>query len=461
MTDAAARACLAAAWRAGIAAAHGETVLRRDSWLEGDQWVLALQGRECRVPLPPRGGAGRLRLVGAGKAVASLARGAESVLGDRLDDGLVVVKHGHAEALERCRSLEAGHPWPDVASARAAGEVLEFVSRSSPEDLYVVLLTGGASALLAGAAPGLTLGDKIAFTKALVRSGATIQQINAVRRHLSTVKGGRLARALYPARSVTLAISDVPGDDPATIGSGPTVADPSSFADALRILDVHAPLEPVPPAVRAHLEAGARGEVQETPKPGDPVFERSGFVLVATLRDALEAAAAAARAAGCDVVSWPAPLVGDAHATAREFASRLRELASGRRAGAPPLVLVAGGETTLQVRGGGQGGRCQEMAVVAAVELAGARGLTLLAAGTDGTDGPTDAAGGYADGATLARIRRAGLDPVARLADNDCHRLLEAAGDLYVSGPTGTNVTDLLLGIAVTAGGSPRAGRLA
>ncbi len=460
MSPDAARAQLAAAWRAGVAAVHGETLLRAASRLEADHWCLELRGREWRIALPPGAGGGRLRLLGAGKAAASLARGAEAVLGERLDAGLVVVKHGHAEPLARCRLIEAGHPLPDADSARAADAMLGFVGRSSSADLHLVLLSGGASALLAAPAPGLSLEDKVAVSRLLVGCGATIQQINVVRRHLSRIKGGQLARVLAPARSVTLAISDVLGDDPVAIGSGPTVADPSTYADALAILDGFGLGTAVPPAVLRHLRAGACGHIAETPKPGDPALARADFAVLAALGDALAAATGAARRAGCEVVEWDGPLDGDTHARAREFVRRLRELAAVRRAGAPPLLLVAGGETTLRLRGSGRGGRCQEFAAVAAAELEDVPGLTVLAAGTDGTDGPTTAAGAFADAGTLRRAQAAGLDPAALLAANDTHRLLAASGDLFVTGPTGTNVMDLALGMAITARGSPAGCRL-
>ena len=450
-----ARAGLVAAWRAAVAAVHGETLLTRASRLEGGVWHVELPDRQWQVPLPALRRGGRLRVIGAGKAAASLARGVEAVLGARIDDGLVIVKHGHAEFLRHCRQLEAGHPLPDAASARAAAAVFDFVGKPLAADLYVVLLTGGASSLLASPAAGLTLEDKSAVTRLLVASGANIAEINIVRRHLSRIKGGQLARALAPASSITLAISDVLGDEPAAIGSGPTVPDPSSFADALAVLERYQLEARIPPAALRHLRQGVGGGVPETPKPSDRAFANARFAVVATLGDAVTAACREARAAGYEVVPFGRWLEGDAHARAREFARRLRALADGRAPGAPPLMLVAGGETTLQVRGPGQGGRNQEFAVIVAQELAGSEGLSVLAAGTDGTDGPTDAAGGFADGGTIPRALAAGLDPVAILRGNDTHRLLRASGDLFLTGPTGTNVMDLVLGVAQPAGGSP------
>jgi len=456
VNPAASRANLVAAWRAGVAAVHGETLLRDHSHIDGNDWCIELPERQWRVPLPDAGRGGRLRVLGAGKAAASLARGVESVLGPRITDGLVVVKHGHMEPLRRCRQVEAGHPLPDAGSARAAAAVFDFVGRPHPSDLYVVLLTGGASALLAAPADGLELEDKIAVTRLLVASGASIAQVNVVRRHLSRIKGGQLARALTPATSMTLAISDVLGDDPAAIGSGPTVPDPSTFADALEVLGRFGLECRIPEAALRHLQAGAAGAIPETPKPTARVFATARFAVVATLADAAAAAARQATAAGYEVVPFRPWLEGDTHSQAREFATRLRGLAAARPAGAPPLMLVGGGETTLEVHGAGAGGRNQEFVVVVAQELAGTTGLSVLAAGTDGTDGPTVAAGGFADGQTRSRAVAAGLDPAAILRDNDTYRLLQATGDLFITGPTGTNVTDLVLGVAETADGSPR-----
>lgn len=448
---------LVAAWQAGVAAVHGETLLRRHSRLDGDHWCLELPGRSLRWRLPRRD-VGRLRVIGAGKAAASLARGLEAVLGERISDGLVVVKHGHAEPLRRCRVLEAGHPDPDAGSAAAADALLHFVGGSSADDVYLVVLTGGSSALLAAPALGLALEDKARVSSLLMSRGATIQQLNVVRRHLSRIKGGQLARAMWPAASLTLAISDVLGDDPATIGSGPTVPDGSTYGDAWSILEEFQVTSLLPQAVVEHLQRGVQGAQAETPKPDDPALARADFVVVASLEDALRATADAGGRAGLQVFRTDEPLRGDTRQCARAFACRLRELAAARRETDPPLLLVAGGETTVKLRGEGRGGRCQEFAAVAAEALRGSSGLTLLAAGTDGTDGPTGVAGAFADGGTLARAMQRGVELDAALATSDSGRLLEAAGDLFTTGPTGTNVMDLVLGIAVTAEGSPRAG---
>jgi hydroxypyruvate reductase len=442
-----ARQLLSDCFAAAVQAVHGETLLRDHSRIVAGRWCFESGGLRTDWPLPDPAGPGRVRVFGAGKAAASMARGLEAVLGERFCDGLVVVKHGHGEALRKVRVVEGGHPLPDASSEAAAQALLAAIGTSNADDCCFVLLSGGASAVLAAPAAGVTLADKRQVTQTLVASRATIQQINTVRRHLSSIKGGQLARRLAPARVLTLAISDVAGDDLAAIGSGPTVADPTTYADALAVLVEHGLLERIAPRAREHLERGLRGEISDTPKPDELLWRRNGYRIIAGLDAALDAAAAFARSTGCEVRRHERALVGDTHARAAEVAALLQSLARERRTGGPPLMFIAGGETTLEVRGAGLGGRNQEFAVVAARELAGCDGVSLLAAGTDGTDGPTHAAGGFADGGTLARARQRGIDPATALRDNDSMRCLDAAGDLFVTGPTGTNVTDLVLAL--------------
>jgi glycerate-2-kinase len=316
-----------------------------------------------------------------------------------------------------------------------------------------VLLSGGASALCASPAPGLTLADKDSVLRALMRAGATIAELNTVRKHLSALKGGRLAAALMAAPGatrdattalptlLTLAVSDVQGDDPAIIGSGPTVPDPTTFGDALEVLRRHALIERLPPAVRQHLEAGVAGYISETPKPGRQGDSTGAYAVIATLDDALEAIAQAAASVGAPrVLSLGRVLYGAVDAHAAQLAAMLRQ-----HRGEAPLLLVAGGEPVVRVSGEGRGGRAQELALRLAVELEGESGITVLVAGTDGRDGPTEAAGAFADGGTLARARKAGCDPRAALERNDSNRALGAAGDLFTTGPTGTNVADVVV----------------
>ncbi len=389
------------------------------------------------LPVPPRG---RTIVVGAGKAAAAMARAVETQWPGPLS-GIVVTRYGHGVPCERIEVIEAAHPVPNAAGTAAAERILASVTGLGRDDLVLCLISGGASALMALPAPGVTLADKRAVTQALLRSGATIGEINCVRKHLSAIKGGRLAAAAAPARVVTLAISDVPGDDPAVIGSGPTVADPSTFAQARAVLAAHA-ITP-PPAVATHLAAG----LDETPKPGDVRLERNRFVLVATPEGALEAAAHAAREAGVTPVILSDRIEGEAREVARVHAAIARQVAAGRfRVGALtlrlPAVLLSGGETTVTVRGHGRGGRNAEFLLALALALDGHPAIHALACDSDGIDGTEENAGAIAGPATGARARQLGLDLTALLADNDAWSAFHALGDLVTTGPTRTNVND-------------------
>lgn len=387
------------------------------------------------LPAPPRG---RCIVIAAGKAAAAMARTVEDCWpgdGGQLE-GFAVTRYGHGVSCQRIEVIEAAHPVPDAAGLAAAQRALASVRGLTADDLVLVLLSGGGSALLALPADGVSLADKQAVTRALLKSGAAIDEINCVRKHLSAIKGGRLACAAAPARVLTLAISDVPGDDASVIASGPTVPDATTCADALAILDRRGVR--APPAVRALLAAGTT----ETPKPGDGRFEGASTRIVATAGDALAAAAAAARAAGY------APLVlGDAiEGEAREVARVLGGIAlSCARNGVPlaaPCVLLSGGETTVTVRGQGRGGRNAEFLLALALALGGHGRIHAIACDTDGIDGSEDNAGALLAPDTLARARAAGLDARGRLADNDAWGFFAALGDLVVTGPTRTNVND-------------------
>lgn len=371
---------------------------------------------------------GRTVVVGAGKAAAAMALSFEQQWDQQLE-GAVVTRHGSALGSERIEIMQARHPVPDEGSERAARRMLELVGGLGADDLVVALISGGASSLMALPAAGLTLDDKLAVNRALLRSGATITEMNCVRRHLSAIKGGRLARAAAPARLVTLAISDVPGDDPAAIGSGPTVADPTTYADARAIVDKYR-LE-----LPARVVASLASEADETPKPGDPAFARSSFTLIATPAMALEAAASIARAAGLNVVVLGDALEGEAREVAREHA-RLA------RAAKPGTLILSGGELTVTIRGDGSGGPNTEYALALALALDGADGIWGLAADTDGIDGAGDNAGALVRPDTLARWRAAGIDADAYLRNNDSYRAFAAVGDLVVTGPMQTNVND-------------------
>jgi glycerate 2-kinase len=386
------------------------------------------------LPAPPKG---RTIVVGAGKAAAKMARAVEDHWAGPLT-GLVVTRYGHGVPCRRIEVIEAAHPVPDAAGQNAAKRILAMVKGLSADDLVICLLSGGASSLLALPAPGITLEDKQMVTRELLRSGATIAEINCVRKHLSAVKGGRLAVAAFPAPIASFAISDVPGDDPAVIGSGPTVADPTTFAEARRIFTKYM-LSP-PPAVATHLHRAAG----ETPKPGDARLAKASYRLIATPREALAAAAQAARDAGATPLILGDAIEGEARQVAVEQAALARQAAPG-------TVLLSGGETTVTVLGKGRGGRNTEFLLALALALDGAPDIYALAADTDGTDGTEDNAGAFIDPDSLLRARLKGLDPAALLADNDAWSLFAATGDLLITGPTFTNVNDFRA-IVVTGG---------
>ncbi len=373
------------------------------------------------LPPPP---AGRTLVLGAGKAAAAMALAVEEHMPDPLQ-GLVITRHGHGLPCRRVEVVEAAHPVPDADGETAARRMLALAERAGAGDLVLFLVSGGASALLSLPGPGVTLADKRAVTRALLRSGAPIAEMNCVRKHLSAIKGGRLAVAAAPARVLTLAISDVPGDDPAVIGSGPTVADPTTSEQAREILRRH----------RIPVPATLSDDGAETPKPGDPRLRLVETRVVATARASLEAAAETARAAGFRPRILGDAIEGEAREVARDHARLAREARPG-------TVLISGGETTVTVRGRGRGGRNAEYLLALAIECAGAPGIWAIACDTDGIDGTEDNAGCLLAPDTLARAAALGLDAPAMLEDNDAYGFFAALGDLVVTGPTRTNVND-------------------
>jgi hydroxypyruvate reductase len=391
---------------------------------------------------------GRLALVAAGKAASAMARAAEQALGGASFEAVAVDSSAGAP-LARTRLLLARHPVPDERGLKAALEVEALARGLGRGDLLVLLLSGGASALLPAPAEGIGLDDKAAVTTLLMRAGATIHELNTVRKHLSRLKGGGLARAAAPARVAALVLSDVVGDDLATIASGPAVPDPTTFADAVEVLRRRGVLETAPAAVRERLEQGARGALPETPKPGDPVFARVSHAIVGSNRLSLEAAAREGRRQGLRPVVLTSRLQGEAREAARVLVAVLRDGAASVRS-RRPACLLAGGETTVTVEGQGRGGRNQELVTAAAEPLADFRAPAVVASlATDGIDGHSDAAGGGVDDRTLARAEALGLAaPSTFLADNDSERFLAPLGDLIVTGPTGTNVVDLTVLLA-------------
>jgi hydroxypyruvate reductase len=390
----------------------------------------------------------RVLAVGAGKAAYPMALALEQTLGTRLAGGLVVTKDGHVPSpneLESIQIMQAGHPLPDERGLQAAGEMTRLLQSAGRDDLVFCLISGGGSALLTAPVPGISLADLQQLTAQLLYCGAPIQRINGLRKHLETLKGGGLARLAAPARAIALILSDVVGDPLDAIASGPTVPDPTTFADAWEVLAHYGLLASAPPAILAHLQRGLRGELPETLKPGDPVFERVSNQLVGS--NALAANAAAAKARG---LGWNASvLTTRQEGEARQVGAALAQLAQRVRSTGNPLsapaCLILGGETTVTVRGSGKGGRNQEVALGAAAGLAGLPDVLVAALASDGGDGPTDAAGAVANGLTLARAAALGLNAGAALDQNDAYPFFDALGDLLRPGPTRTNVNDLLL----------------
>ncbi len=406
-----------------------------------DVAVAAASPGQCLAPhlerLEPA--RGRTIVVGAGKAAAAMARTVEEVLGGppkSMLEGLFVTREKHGLPLSWIECVEARHPVPDERGLAAAGRIVQLLRNLSPDDRVIALISGGGSALLSAPAPGLSLLDKQSVNRALLASGAPIGAMNVVRKHLSAIKGGQLAIAARPARLVGYLISDVPGDDPGVIASGPTVADASTYADALAVLARYR-IDP-PPAVLNHLREGAAGRIAETPKPGDPRLDHVLTTMVVTPAKALDAAATAASAAGFRPILLGDALEGLSRDLAARHAGLIRDLARrGER-----IAVISGGETTVEVTGNGSGGRDVEYLLALAIGLDGLADVWSLAADTDGVDGAAEIAGARISPDTLTRAKARGIDAAARLADNDCHGFFQALGDSIVTGPTRTNVND-------------------
>ena len=385
----------------------------------------------------------RLHIVGAGKASAPMAQAVEDLLGDKIDSGLIIVKDGYALPTRKIQIAEGGHPIPDSRGVQASTAIIRLVEDATSEDLILCLFSGGASALLSAPAQSISLQDKQWATELLLNCGAKIQEINAIRKHASKLKGGRLAQLADPAQVVSLILSDVIGDPIDSIASGPTAPDPTTFADCLAIIERYDLSAKMPLALIRLLEAGRNGMLDETPKPGDSMFAKVQNVVVGNNRTALSAAKEKAKALGYRTLLLSRSVEGENAQAALFHTAIAKEI---RDTGLPvsgPACVVSGGETTVNVRGGGLGGRNQEFVTSAAIEIANLQGVVILSAGTDGTDGPTDAAGGIVDGTTVSRAQKQGLEAAEYLRRNDCYHFLSALGDLVVTGPTFTNVMDI------------------
>ncbi|MFN8524326.1 MAG: glycerate kinase [Chloroflexota bacterium] len=414
----------------------GEAVRRA---LRRDGHRLSLDGREydlrsCR----------RVIVVGAGKASAPMAAAVEDVLGSVVSGGLVVVKYGHTARTTRVTLREAGHPIPDEAGAAGTAEIAQMLGTTAEDDLVIVVISGGGSALLSLPAEGISLADIQRTTDLLLREGATINELNTVRKHLDSVKGGGLARLAQPARLIALVLSDVVGNPLDVIASGPTVPDASTFEDACTIVDRLGVWDRLPTSVARRLRAGRGGSLPDTPKDGDPMFERTQTVVVGSNTIAAEAAIAEARRRGLNALLLSTYVEGEAREVAKVVAALAREERAEARPLPLPCCLVLGGETTVHVRGQGVGGRNQELALAAAEKISGLPDVIIAALATDGNDGPCDAAGALVDGQTIARARALDIDPDHHLADNDAYNFFGPLGDLLLTGPTNTNVNDLL-----------------
>jgi hydroxypyruvate reductase len=382
-------------------------------------------------------------LIGTGKASASMARTMEDLLTDRISSGVITTKLGHRLPLKRTELIEAGHPIPDQNGLEGAHRIRSLLKNSGPEDLVLVVLSGGGSALLPLPVEGITLEEKQEVTQLLLDCGADIMEINTVRKHISQIKGGWLARWAYPSTVLAFILSDVVGDPLDVIGSGPTVPDPSTFEDAWEILRKYSLIREVAPAIQKHLQLGREGRVQETPKPGESAFERVHNILMGSNILALRAAQQEASSHGFHTLILSSSIVGETREVARFHAAIAKEVMTSGNPIPKPACIISGGETTVTIRGRGRGGRNQEFALAGALEIQGLETVVLLSGGTDGTDGPTDAAGAVADHTTVKRALAMGLHPKAHLEGNDAYPFFEKLGDLLITGPTQTNVMDV------------------
>ena len=427
-----------AIFQSALEAVDPEEAVRRHLRIEGE--TLSLEGRRYDL-----GACERILVVGAGKAVAPMAKALEDMLGDRIDSGVLVVKDGHGLPLKKIRVREASHPVPDERGVSGTLEILKLLESAGPRDLVLCLISGGASALLIAPAEGVSLPDKQATTRSLLACGATIHEINTIRKHLSRAKGGQLVRAAHPAGVLSLILSDVVGDDLDVIGSGPTVPDRSSFQDTMDIFKRYEIWDSIPAPVRERVSQGVRGAQPETPKPSDPAFEGCAQVLVGSCLRALAAAAESAERLGYRSLILSSKIEGEAREVAKALAAIGKEVLSSGHPLKPPACILTGGETTVTLQGDGRGGRNQEFVLASALALDGTDRVVVLAGGTDGTDGPTDAAGALADGLTIRKAKALGMDPHAFLKRSDSYHFFKPLDDLIITGPTRTNVMDVYM----------------
>lgn len=427
-----------AIFQAGLRAVEPAAAVQRFVRREGE--VLMIDDRPYDL-----NGFRNLLVVGAGKAACPMAANLEAILQERLTGGLVIVKYGHLAPLKKIQVQEAGHPVPEPAGLQGTRKMLDLLAKAGKDDLVICVLSGGGSALLPLPSAGITLEEKQASTRLLLACGASINEINAVRKHISRVKGGQLARAAYPAILVSLILSDVIGDPLEVIASGPTVPDSTTFQDVQMIVEKYKLEDQLPLSVKKQIENGLAGKAPETPKPGDPIFAQTQNLIVGSNRQAIEAAREEARKRNYQTMILSSFVEGETREVARVHAAIAKEIRNSGNPLPPPACVISGGETTVTLRGNGLGGRNQEFVLAAAMDIAGLSDVVIMSAGTDGTDGPTNAAGAIGDGETKQRAEALGLSPRAYLTNNDSYHFFEKLGDLLMTGPTNTNVMDLRL----------------
>jgi hydroxypyruvate reductase len=424
-----------------LSAVDPSKILKESIRIEGDHLSIKMEGDSERIFDLKR--FHRIFLAGTGKASTSMAHAIEELFGDRVTKGVVTTKYGHLLPLKQTQIIEAGHPIPDRKGYEGAGKIQRLLKESGPDDLVIFLLSGGASALLPFPADGIDLKEKQEVTQLLLDSGADIKEINTVRKHISRMKGGWVAKWAYPSTVIAFILSDVVGDRLDAIGSGPTVPDPSTFEAALEILKKYDLLNEVAPSVRKHLQSGKEGKVEETPKPGEAVFERVSNILIGSNILALREAKREAESLGFNAIILSSSIEGETREASRFLTAVAKEVISSGNPVPRPACILSGGETTVTIKGKGRGGRNQEFALAGALEISGIEKIVLLSGGTDGTDGPTDASGALADHTTVQRAETIGLTPNAHLENNDAYPFFQKLGDLLITGPTHTNVMDV------------------
>jgi len=420
----------------GLQAVEPGTAVKKHCRIEDDQLMIHNWNYNLRRY-------NRIFVIGAGKAAAPMASALEDILGDRITGGIINVKYDHVAELKRVKLIEAGHPLPDTNGQRGAQEILQLAKDATIDDLVLCLISGGGSALLPLPFPGISLTDKQEAIRVLLSCSATIHEINTIRKHTSLLKGGRLSQAAYPATLVSLILSDVVGDDLDVIASGPTVPDSSTFSECMDVFSKYNIIDKLPDAILKHIQDGADGKVSETPKDDGPAFAKTRNLIIGSNIETIMAAKHEAKSLGYNVLVLSSMIEGETQHVARVHGAIARESIKTGNPLPPPACILSGGETTVTLKGTGLGGRNQEFVLAAAIDIAGNENIVVLSAGTDGTDGPTDAAGALADTTTIARAAMMGLTPHHFLANNDAYHFFQKLGDLFITGPTNTNVMDL------------------